>query len=293
MTYCTGNRTSTRFRSDAMCTCSRWCSSAGPSYHGLFGDRVTMLSPCRAEIGTIVRSGASSLAANAVNSSAMDSKTSSDQSTRSILLTHNTRCGTRSSEHRNACRRDSSTRTLRASTTISARSAVDAPVTMLRVYWMWPGVSAMMNFRRGVAKYRYATSIVMPCSRSARRPSVSSARFVYSSPRERDVASTASSWSEKMAFESYSSRPISVDLPSSTEPAVAKRRRSICRCCGVSSTEVMLEVPLTLAVFHGRLAHLVVAAGRPALGDAGGRDLVDHLVDRVRVAADGGGAGRV
>jgi hypothetical protein len=33
-----------------------------------------------------------------------------------------------------------------------ARSAVDAPVTMFRVYWMCPGVSAMMNFRRGVAK---------------------------------------------------------------------------------------------------------------------------------------------
>ena len=49
---------------------------------------------------------------------------------------------------------------------------------MFRVYWMWPGVSAMMNLRRGVAKYRYATSIVMPCSRSARRPSVSSARLV-------------------------------------------------------------------------------------------------------------------
>ena len=30
--------------------------------------------------------------------------------------------------------------------------------------------------RRGVAKYRCATSMVMPCSRSARRPSVSSAR---------------------------------------------------------------------------------------------------------------------
>ena len=28
----------------------------------------------------------------------------------------------------------------------------DAPVTMLRVYWMWPGVSAMMNLRRRVAK---------------------------------------------------------------------------------------------------------------------------------------------
>ena len=32
------------------------------------------------------------------------------------------------------------------------RSAVEAPVTMLRVYWMCPGVSAMMNLRRGVAK---------------------------------------------------------------------------------------------------------------------------------------------
>lgn len=72
---------------------------------------------------------------------------------------------------------------------------MDAPVTMFRVYWMCPGVSAMMNFRRGVEKYRYATSIVMPCSRSARRPSVSSARLVYSSPRAAETASTASSWS--------------------------------------------------------------------------------------------------
>ena len=41
---------------------------------------------------------------------------------------------------------------LRASTSTIDRFAVEAPVTMLRVYWMWPGVSAMMNFRRGVAK---------------------------------------------------------------------------------------------------------------------------------------------
>ncbi len=79
---------------------------------------------------------------------------------------------------------------------------MDAPVTMLRVYCVWPGVSAMMNLRLGVAKYRYATSIVMPCSRSARRPSVRRARFVYSSPRSRDVRSTASSWSSKIALES-------------------------------------------------------------------------------------------
>ena len=39
-----------------------------------------------------------------------------------------------------------------ASTSTIARSAVEAPVTMLRVYCTWPGVSAMMNLRLGVAK---------------------------------------------------------------------------------------------------------------------------------------------
>ncbi len=58
----------------------------------------------------------------------------------------------RSSEARKAWRRVCSTMPLRASIRIRARSAVEAPVTMLRVYWMCPGVSAMMNFRRGVAK---------------------------------------------------------------------------------------------------------------------------------------------
>ena len=42
--------------------------------------------------------------------------------------------------------------TLRASTRITAKSAVDAPVTMLRVYCSCPGVSATMNCRRSVAK---------------------------------------------------------------------------------------------------------------------------------------------
>jgi hypothetical protein len=41
---------------------------------------------------------------------------------------------------------------LRVSTSTSPRSAVVAPATMLRVYCTWPGVSAMMNFRLGVAK---------------------------------------------------------------------------------------------------------------------------------------------
>ena len=42
--------------------------------------------------------------------------------------------------------------TPRASTRMSARSGRRGPVTMLRVYWMCPGVSAMMNLRVGVAK---------------------------------------------------------------------------------------------------------------------------------------------
>ena len=41
-----------------------------------------------------------------------------------------------------------------ASTSSTAASAVDAPVTMLRVYCSCPGVSATMNLRLGVAKYR-------------------------------------------------------------------------------------------------------------------------------------------
>ena len=52
----------------------------------------------------------------------------------------------------NAWRLLCSIRPWRASTSTIARFAVDAPVTMLRVYCTWPGQSAMMNLRRGVAK---------------------------------------------------------------------------------------------------------------------------------------------
>ena len=61
-------------------------------------------------------------------------------------------CGMPSSEAMNAWRRDCASTPLDTSTRITARSAVDAPVTMLRVYCTWPGVSAMMKRRRGVAK---------------------------------------------------------------------------------------------------------------------------------------------
>ncbi len=77
---------------------------------------------------------------------------------------------------------------------------MDAPVTVLRVYWTWPGVSASTNSRVGVPKYRYATSIVMPCSRSARRPSTSSDRSGVDIPLSTDARSTASIWSASTDF---------------------------------------------------------------------------------------------
>ena len=64
---------------------------------------------------------------------------------------------------------------LAASTRTSATSALDAATAILRVYCSWPGASAIINrlpFRSDIE--RYATSIVIPCSRSASRPSVRS-----------------------------------------------------------------------------------------------------------------------
>src|SRR5215207_8295494 len=78
----------------------------------------------------------------------------------------------------------------------------------------------------------------------------------------------------KIAFESYSSRPIIVLLPSSTDPAVAKRSRSIS------------EVAFLLPVLHRGFAEPVVAASSSALGQPGRRDLLGDLLDGVRVGPD-------
>ena len=75
---------------------------------------------------------------------------------------------------------------------------------------------------------------------------------------------------------------MSVDLPSSTEPAVANRSISAIR-----------NSPLSLAVFHAGLADAVVGPGGAPLGDARGGHLDDHLVDRRRGRLDRAGAGRV
>src|SRR3954469_21305301 len=142
----------------------------------------------------------------------------------------------------------------------------------------------------------------MPCSRSARRPSVR---------RERSRAPSrpcrSSSWSARIALASWSRRPISVDLPSSSAPpvrvvcprspgpAVARRSRS------ERATEPYpwplrpwpLEVAGNLAVLHRGLADAVVRARLAALGDLRGGDLGDDRVERRGGRSDGARAAHV
>src|SRR3954468_7195310 len=92
-------------------------------------------------------------------------------------------------------------------------------------------------------------------------------------------------WSTKICFVSYRRRPMSVDLPSSTEPHVT--RRSSRACCACS------EIADTLAVLHRCLGKAVVGPRLAALGHARRRDLVDDLCDRRSIRYDAAGAGHV
>ncbi len=221
-TVCTGNRNGPSAASLRSGTVSRYSSRFAPVYHGVFALRSTTLSPASAHTGMKSTWHSPSRSTNSRNVRLIASKTSCRKPVRSILFTATTirripsRCAIA------ACRRVCASTPLRASVRITASCAVDAPVAMLRVYCSWPGVSAMMKRRRGVAKWRYATSIVIPCSRSARKPSVRNA----SSNPSRDTRRTASIWSSYSVFVSCSNRPISVDLPSSTLPAVVNRSSS-------------------------------------------------------------------
>src|SRR5688500_9456052 len=77
---------------------------------------------------------------------------------------------------------------------------------------------------------------------------------------------------------------MSVDFPSSTEPAVARRSISAIR------TLLPSEVAVLLAVFHAGLADAVVGAGGAPLGEAGGGDLGHDLLQRGGGRFDGPGA---
>src|SRR3954449_4667668 len=78
---------------------------------------------------------------------------------------------------------------------------------------------------------------------------------------------------------------MSVDLPSSTEPHVTRRRSSACWACS--------EIADTLAVLHRSLGEAVVGPRLAALGHSRRRDLVDDLGDGCRVGHDAAGARHV
>ena len=90
----------------------------------------------------------------------MWAKARAASATASSLFTAKTIEGTRSnlhsSEWRRVCTSSSSAgfdqSSLVASTSTTAASALDAAVTMLRVYCSWPGASPMMNLRSSVLK---------------------------------------------------------------------------------------------------------------------------------------------
>jgi hypothetical protein len=83
--------------------------------------------------------------------------------------------------------------------------------------------------------------MVMPCSRSARRPSVSSARLVYSSPRAAGALDRL-----ELVLEDR--------LRVVQQPPDERALAVVDRAGGGEAKEVHLEVALLLAVFHGGLA---------------------------------------
>ena len=196
------------------------------------------------------------------------------------MLTASTRWGTRSSDRITACRRDCSVRPWRASTSTRPRSAVEAPVTMLRVYCTWPGVSAMMNLRFG--RREVAVGDVDGDALLAL-----GAEAVGEQREVGVVVALATGW--------WPRRPRAGPRRSTSSRAAADRSGSTCRrrrsrrwrtAAGpsrvCSATIVVVrsgpsEVAFLLPVLHGCLGEPVVAAGRAALGDAGDGDLVDDL----------------
>src|SRR3954464_13985403 len=127
--------------------------------------------------------------------------------------------------------------------------------------------------------------MVMPCSRSASRPSVKSERSSSGPPRRTDARSTAASWSSWMTRRSYNSLPISVLLPSSTLPAVANLR-------GCMALE-FLKITFFFSPLHGRFRSLIVHAGRAALGQGRRHRFLEYFFDVGRARFDRAGAGDV
>jgi len=144
LTHGTGRRKECRFGASATSTASRSSIRLGPAYHGVRGLRCSTLSPSRADSGIGCTLANPSPAANARYSVTMASNTAASNPTASILLTASTTCRMPIIATMRLWRRVCVSTPLRASIRMIARSAVDAPVAMLRVYCSCPGVSATM-----------------------------------------------------------------------------------------------------------------------------------------------------
>ena len=150
---------------------SRYVRSAGPLYQGMFSDFFVTLSPSVADTGMIVIFGRLSSDDSSFICSTISLKRFSSYPTRSILFTANTKYLIPISAQILACLLVCTSTPCFASMRMTARSANDAPTAMFLVYSSWPGVSATMKLLLSVVKYLYATSMVIPCSRSAISPS--------------------------------------------------------------------------------------------------------------------------
>src|SRR5882762_1275145 len=123
-----GKRTPSPLTGGRISTVSRCSSNVGPEYQGILSLRTATLSPASALMGTHCAAGNSSRSARARKSSCRRRNTSSLQSTRSNLLIATSKFGIPSNEAMCVWRRVCGSKPLVASTRITARSAVEAPV---------------------------------------------------------------------------------------------------------------------------------------------------------------------
>ena len=236
-------------------------AATGPRTRACSRERVTTLSPVqRRDRDERSGRGRRSLVANAVNSSADRARRPPrEKSTRSILLTQSTRCGTRSSVARNACRRVCSTMPLRASTQdqrqVGGRGAGHH-------------VAGVLDVPRGVGDDELAPRggevAVGDVDRDAL---LALGAQAVGEQRQVGVLVAAVAADRLDRLELVAEDRLGVVQQPADQGALAVVDGA--RRWRTAAGRPPSEVPLPLAVFHGGLADPVVAAGRAALGDPG------------------------
>ena len=139
-----------RLRSEAMCTSSSWCSSDEPSYHGMFAralDDVVAVQRRDRDEREVVHVELGRELAELVPDAFEDLLVVVDE-VHLVDAQHEVRDAEQRREERVPPRLLDDAVAARRRGSARGRQST-RPVTMLRVYWMWPGVSAMMNLRVG------------------------------------------------------------------------------------------------------------------------------------------------